>query len=54
MTRMSAPRDDDDPSLLDPDTWEVPRRMTRREGALSAGSDWSWTQPHFQEDDLDD
>jgi len=54
MPRPIETLDADEPQLLDADTWDMPRRMTRREGALSAGPDWVWIQPHFEEDDRDD
>ena len=44
----------DEPDLLDADAWDLPRRLTRREGVVAAGPDWSWTQPHFEKDDQDD
>lgn len=54
MARPADTLDADELQLLDADTWDMPRRMTRREGALSAGPDWVWTRPHFEEDDRDD
>lgn len=54
MARSSDTLDPLEPELLDAETWDLPRRMTRREGALSAGPDWVWTQPHFEEADADD
>ena len=54
MVRPSDTLDPDEHPLLDADAWDLPRRMTRREGALSAGLDRVWTQPRFEEDDRDD
>ncbi|ADL01949.1 hypothetical protein [Brevundimonas subvibrioides] len=54
MARPAETLDPDEHPLLDADIWDQPRRLTRREGTLSAGSDWIWIQPHFVEDDRDD
>ena len=40
--------------LPDSDAWDLPRRLTRRDGALTAGPDWIWTRPQFEADDTDD
>jgi len=51
MPLLSDTLDPDELLLLDPDAWDQPRRLTHREGTLSTGPDWIWTQPHFDEDD---
>jgi len=46
-------RDPDD-RLLEPETWEQPRRLTRREGLDHIGADWRSTRPDFDAETTDD
>ncbi|WP_171981898.1 hypothetical protein [Brevundimonas sp. LM2] len=54
MARHQTPFEREEPPLLDGNAWDLPQRLTRRDGALAAGPDWTWTRPHFEEDDADD
>ncbi len=56
MGRPQTPEPDepDEPDVLDAEAWDLPRRMTRLEGALAAGPDWRWTRPHFEKDEHDE
>lgn len=42
----------DDPDLLDPDTLDVPRRLTRDE--LHAASDLGWRRDGWRFDEMED
>jgi hypothetical protein len=54
MARSIHPVEEYEASLPDSELWDLPRRMTRREGTLSAGSDRLWTQPCFEEEETHD
>ena len=51
--RSYDPPDPDDP-LLDPDTWEAPRRLTIAERRAVTGDDWTWTLSDNEQDDTHD
>lgn len=45
---------DPDDRLLEPEVWEQPRRLTRREGLNHIGADWRSTRPVFHPESIDD
>jgi hypothetical protein len=53
MARTPSPFPDARDRLLDPETLESPRRLSRDEHRAVAGPDWSWTHGHSDEEDTD-
>ncbi|WP_156320236.1 hypothetical protein [Brevundimonas sp. AAP58] len=45
---------DPDDRLLEPEVWEQPRRLTRREGLNHIGADWRSTRSDFHAETNDD
>jgi hypothetical protein len=56
MSALRRRRRDLDPDerLLEPEAWEQPRRLTRREGLDHIGADWRSTRPDFHAETTDD
>jgi hypothetical protein len=45
---------DPDWHLLEPEVWDQPQRLTRREALHHVGADWRSTRPDFHSEKIDD
>ncbi len=54
MARVRTLFSDPQDHLLDRETMESPRRLSRDEHRAVVGADWAWTQAEHEEEDIND
>ncbi|MES2860976.1 MAG: hypothetical protein V4701_05855 [Pseudomonadota bacterium] len=54
MARVRTLFSDPQDHLLDRETMESPRRLSRDEHRAVVGADWVWTQAEHEEEDIND